>query len=701
MVGSYNAGDPKLNKAKAEQILTTLRRQKNMTRSFPLTAVLILVLAASLWGEVVSIELTSRQPYAEGKPFGECGAYEQWRGKVRFAVDPMLDANRQVVDLELAPRNSAGRVEFSADLEILAPADLSKATGSLLYDVNNRGNRTCLGQFNGGGDDFLMRQGFIVVWSGWIAETLPGGDRLRLTAPIATDHGRPIRGIVRAEMSPDQPAQRLNIAQWANQGSYPPSEQGLDKAMLTWRLREKDPRVPIPRLQWRLEQRWIDANGERGQLPLVELVLAGGFQPGYLYELIYEAEGPIVQGLGLAGIRDLVSFLKYHAGDRNPLRRSDGSSAVKYAYGFGTSQSGRCLRMFLYDGFNADEQDRQVFDGLMPHVAGGGLGFFNHRFASPTRHNSQHDNHLYPADMFPFTYGEEQDPFTHATDGILRRARAAGVVPKVMHTQSSSEYWHRSGSLVHTDPLGRRDADIPAEVRIYSFGGCQHGAGSGTTGQRANGQLPANPSDYRPFLRALLMALDVWVREGKEPPESVYPRLSDTTLAGWQEADSGWHAVPGVRYPDTIQQPESLDRGPAFRSSRQITIEPPISRGHYVVRVPAYGPDNNESGTLLLPSVAVPIATYTSWNLRYRSIGAENELLTLSGGYIPLAKTAAERQAAGDPRPALAERYRDFDDYRRQFLAAAQKLVDQKYLLAEDLPRLEAWAMTNRGLFTE
>ncbi|HWB10737.1 MAG TPA: alpha/beta hydrolase domain-containing protein [Pirellulales bacterium] len=663
-------------------------------------AVLLALLApCELRAGVVSVEISSRTPYAEGRAFGDRGSYEKWRGKLRFAVDPTSAANQQVVDLELAPRNDRGQVEFSADLEILAPADLSKATGSLLYDVNNRGNRTCLGQFNGGGDEFLMREGFIVVFSGWIAETLPGDDRLRLTAPVATDSGKPIRGVVRAEMAPDQPVERMNIAHWANQGSYPPSERGLEKATLTWRLREKDVRVPIPRSQWRLEQTWVEAEGQRGQLPLIELVLSGGFQPGYLYELIYEAEGPIVQGLGLAGIRDLVSCLKYDGSERNPLRTKQGAPVVRYAYGFGTSQSGRCLRQFLYDGFNADERGRIVFDGLMPHVAGGGLGFFNHRFASPTRHNGQHDNHLYPADMFPFTYGDEQDPFTQRTDGILRRARSAHVVPKVMHTQSSSEYWHRSGSLVHTDPLGKSDAEIPAEVRIYAFGGCQHGAGSGVAGERGAGQLPANPSDYRPFLRALLLALDAWVRDDRAPPPSVYPRLSDATLSGWRESESGWQALPGVRYPEVIQQPEFLDRGPDFLGLRRITIEPPVHRGEYAVRVPSFGSDNHEPGTLRLPGVAVPVATYTSWNLRHRSIGAENELLGLTGGYVPLPKTAEQRRAAGDPRPALLERYRDFDDYREKYMAAARQLVASGYLLEEELPRLEAAAARHRSLF--
>src|SRR5581483_2063527 len=206
--------------------------------------------------------------------------------------------------------------------------------------------------------------------------------------------------------------------------------------------------------------------------------------------------------------------------------------------------------------FNADERGRQVLDGMIPHVAGGGLGFFNHWFASPTRHNGQHDNHLFWADTFPFTYGDETDPFDGRTDGILRLARETKTVPKVMHTQSSSEYWHLSGSLVHTDPLGKQDAEIPSEVRIYCFGGTQHGAGSGVAGSRGSGQLPSNPSDYRPFMRALLLALDAWVREGREPPPSVYPKLADKTLAPWPERESGWNALPGIRYPEVIQQPE-------------------------------------------------------------------------------------------------------------------------------------------------
>jgi hypothetical protein len=353
----------------------------------------------------------------------------------------------------------------------------------------------------------------------------------------------------------------------------------------------------------------------------------------------------------------------------------------------------------LYEGFNADEQGRRVFDGVMPHVAGGGLGSFNHRFASPTRTNGQHEEHTFPADYFPFTYGNEKDPFTGREDGILRLSRELSVVPKVMHTQSSSEYWHRSGSLVHTDPLGKRDSEAPAEVRYYTFGGTQHGPGSGLPAAKGGGQLPSNPADYRPLMRALVMALDAWVASGQEPPPSAYPRIADGTLVGWKQDECGWPGIPGVAYPAVIHQPSLADRGPQWDSRRIASIEPPRLKEQYVVRVPACGPDGNERGTLNLPAISVPVATYTSWNLRDTSIGAAGELLTLQGGYVPLARTREDREKAGDPRAALSERYRNFNDYQAQYMAAAERLVRERYLLAEDLPRLKALTEKQRALF--
>src|SRR5262245_22777703 len=423
-------------------------------RFVPTVAALALCLAAvpATRAELRSLAVYRREAVAGGKAFGETGPYEKLVGVARFAVDPAQARNRGIVDLDKAPRNAEGKVEFESDVYILVPKDVAKGNGAILYDVNNRGNKLALGMFNHGGggndptsekdagDGWLFRRGYTVVWCGWIGELLPGNHRLLLKPPVATDGGKPIRGVVRYEMVADAPAETQPLSRREGHGSYSPTEKGEKEGVLTWRMRETDDRVVVPRGQWKLEPQPVAKveKGVPGTLPQIRLRLAGGFRPGYVYELVCEAEGPIVQGLGYAATRDLISFLKHDTSKQNPLLTGDGKPAVNRAHGFGVSQSGRFLRNFLYEGFNADEKGRKVLDGLMPHVAGGGLGFFNHRFAQPTRHNGQHEEHLYPGDRFPFTYGDSTDPFTKRTDGILRRTAAEDrkLLPKVMHTQS-------------------------------------------------------------------------------------------------------------------------------------------------------------------------------------------------------------------------------------------------------------------------
>ncbi|MFO0844518.1 MAG: alpha/beta hydrolase domain-containing protein [Gemmataceae bacterium] len=558
-------------------------------------SLLLLALAAPARAELVSLEWHTREPFLGGASFGDVGPYEKLVGIARFSVDPAHPRNRPIVDLDGASRNKDGKVEFASDVYLLRPKDPSKRNGALLYDVNNRGNKLALGMFNGAsggnepkdaGNGFLFRRGWSVLWSGWIAEVLPGDGRLLLQAPVVEG----VKGVVRYETVTDRPAKSLPLSRREGHGSHSPTAEGEKAGVLTWRMRETDPRVVIPRPQWSLERQPMPKSGRGvpGTLPPIRLQVTGGFRPGYLYELVCEASGPVVQGLGFAAVRDLVSHLKY------------AEKGLQRAHGFGVSQSGRFLRHFVHEGFNADERGRRVFDGLMPHVAGGGLGFFNHRFAQPTRHNGQHEEHLYPADVFPFTYGDSDDEFEQpdgvlrrrgATDGILRRVAREDpkLLPKVMHTQSAAEYWHRSGSLVHTDTLGTADAVIPPTVRVYAFGGTQHGPASFPPTRGIADNL-ANPGDYRPFLRALLEALDAWARDGIEPPASVYPRIDNGTLVDWKQKATGFPSLPGVRYPEVIQQPSALDLGPDFAAKRVITIEPPRVLGHYRVLVPNVTP---------------------------------------------------------------------------------------------------------------
>ncbi len=657
--------------------------------------ILVGTASGSLHAEVVRFQITERTPLAEGAPWGERGAYERIDGRVFYELDPTLPANREIVDLALAPRNARGRVEFWADLCLLAPVDPAKANGAVLYDVNNRGNKLALGMFNeaGGnnprtkadcGNGFLMEQGFTLAWCGWDGELLPGGDRLRLAAPLARHADAPITGLVRCEIVVNEPTQRT-VVNWANHGSYRPTANGLSTATLTIRQRPEHPRQPVPADQWKIHVSDVSSDAPT-QLPKVELEVPDEFEPGWIYELIYEAQDPLVMGVGFAAVRDLIAALKDGRGADHPLLR-EGKPWLTRAHGFGVSQSGRFLREFLHAGFNADEQGRRVFDGLMPHVAGGGLGSFNHRFAQPTRHANQHDHHDYPPDRFPFAYETQVDPYTGQEDGILKRAVATGTAPKVFHTQSTAEYWTRAGSLVHTTPDGGPDGADPALVRFYTFGGTQHGP-SGYPPGKGQGESLQNPANYKPFLRALLLALDRWVQDGTEPPPSVYPQKATQTLVIPTVDATGFPAIPGVKFPGVIHAPQWLDFGPRWQRERIIDFQPPKVRGKYVVLVPKCDADGNELGCLLPPEVAVPVATYTGWNLRTVAAGAAGELVSLTGSMIPFPRTAADRQQSGDPRPAVLERYPSLAEYSRQLTAVCTRLHDAGYLTAADARRL-------------
>jgi hypothetical protein len=667
---------------------------RNVCTSICLALPLFCCAVPSAHAEVARFEVLSREPFSDGKSFGEVGPYERIVARVHYVLDPAKAQNRQVVDLELAPPNEKGQVEYFGDLFILAPQKLNKGNQAVFYDVNNRGGKLVLDFFNHAarsndpvteehaGDGFLMRYGFTVVWSGWIGELLPGLGKLRLSPPVARDGGEAITGLVRCEIVPDDEQIRVDVSRGGH-GSYWPTDKGIATATLTKRLLPLDPRVPIPRDEWQLHVSAVESESPN-QLPRVEVEMAAGFKQAHIYELIYEARDPLVHGTCFTGLRDLISAFKHGTGEGNPLL-VDGHPVIRRAYGFGVSQSGRFLRELMYWGFNEDEQGRRVFDGLIPHVAGGGLGSFNHRFAQPTRYVAQHEHHDYPADRFPFTYGIAADPFTKRSDSILKRLEASGHAPLVMHTQSSAEYWTRSGSLVHTDPLGRKDAEIPDNVRIYQFGGTQHGPSRFPLGP-GDGQNLANPGDYRPLLRALLLALDRWSRTGQAPPPSVYPKIEEGMLVDWRK--TGFPNISGVRYPSVIQQPSHFDYGPRWLSHGIIDQQPPAIRGDYRVLAARCDADGNPLGCLLPPEVKVPVATYTGWNLRSSEAGAENELVALQGSYIPFSVTKAERSEQNDPRASLEERYGTLEKYLEDLTNCCREMERQGYLLREDAERI-------------
>lgn len=642
-----------------------------------LAVLLFAFFSGNAFSELTRIEVKSTTPFAGGKSFGAVGPYVWVKGRFYGELDPTAPGNRGIADIRLAPRNERGRVEYSADFEVLRPADPMKGNGSLLYEVNNRGRRLVLGIFNeskagnsldspeAAGDGFLMRHGFTLAWSGWIPG-MAGENLLGLEVPVAQG----IEGPLWDEFLfiADQGSARLTFA-----------ASTTNKALARLTVREKNEEAArvVPPAGWE----FLDAHTIR--------LLPGGtkFRAGSLYQFSYVAKNPPVAGIGYAATRDFVAFLRYAVKDRdgntNPLGEN-GRHKVSNAIAHGTSQSGRFLRDMLYEGFNEAEDLRPVFDGINPHIASARL-FLNFRFAQPNRAYSLGYGFLgYPDASFPFAYEKMRDDFSRREDGLLERCRARTDCPKIVQTVTSTEYWQGGHSLNTTDTLGAKDLALPENVRIYHFAGTQHVI----TQIMPKGvcAAPANTFvDPRPVLRALILALDRWVKEGKPPPPSVYPKIADGTLV--PAASLKWPALPGFAAPRSPNPMQQFDYG-AKIAEGILENAPPVSLAYrYRVLVPAIDADGNEVAGLRVPEQAVPSATSTGWSLRTKEAGAAGELCYLDGSLYPFAKTADERAAAKDPRPSLAERYKDKAGYVARVRAAAQALEKQGFLLPEDVER--------------
>jgi hypothetical protein len=641
--------------------------------SFARTGVLLLCAAAMGKAALLRIEFSDRSDVLEGREFGRSGAYERIVGKAYFAVDPNLPANQIIADIARAPRNENGLVEFSADIYVLKPRDPARGNGAALFEVSNRGGKGMLGIFDLAkssvdprsaqefGDGFLLEQGYTLVWLGWQFDVPQNPGLMRLYAPVI--HG--LTGLVRAEYTPDAPGTVMPLA---DRGHIPYLVVNPDDPKLTLTMRDSAdaPRRAIPRSAWSVRNRR-------------EVVMHSGFEPGHMYELVYTSEDPTMVGLGPAAVRDLISFLKYGGNDITML--GDQRRYIRWAYGFGVSQSGRFLRTFLYYGFNRDEKSRRVFDGMMVHVAGAGRGSFNFRFAQPSRDGHPFLNTFYPTDIFPFTDLEESDPESGAKDGLLARTPDSAV-PKIFYTNSAYEYYGRAASLIHTTPDGKQDATLPSTTRIYFFAGGQHGP-SAFPPRTDHAQNLANPNRYTLAMRALLVDLNAWVQDGKEPPPSQYPRVGSDQLVSLGAVQ--FPKIPGVQFPTRIQKAWRVDYGPEFRSEGIVTVEPPKVGEAFPVLVPQVDADGNDMGGIRMPEVQVPLATYTGWNLRAPEIGAPGELYSMRGSWIPFARTAAERENNGDPRRSVAERYATREEYLQRVGAAARTLADRGLLLDRDV----------------
>jgi hypothetical protein len=635
---------------------------------------------------VVRVAVERRELIGNGVRFGAAGPYERITGRIYFAFDPRNPHDRQIVDLALAPRNASGEVEAWSEFVMLVPRDAARRSGVALVDVVNRGGMT-VGVFQLGarrdltpldsayyGDGFLLQRGYTVVMLGWQWDILPGATGLHFSPPVASGATGPITGIVRSDITVDAPTRTIPLGHRVGTSQalgYAVSDS-LDPAnALTVRDDPLAPRRTIPRAAWRF------AREENGAVvaDLRSVYMAGGFEAGKIYEVVYRAKDPVVVGTGLAAVRDLASYLKYDRASIAPARR---------VIGYGVSQTGRFLRHFLYEGFNTDERGRAAFDGIFAHTAGAGRGSFNHRFAQPSRDAQPYSTFFYPTDLFPFTSVEERDPLTGEHGGLRTHAPQGAPLPKVFYVDGGYEYWGRAASLTHTSVDGTVDVGFLPSERRYVMSSAQHSSPAGwpIPATARIGDTPAwrgDPLDQRLALRALLVNLTEWVRDGRTPPPSTYPTLRANDVV---RADArAMPAIPGVALAHIPYQPYRLSFGNEW-AGRIITREPPAVGAPYVVLVPRADSLGNEIGGIQSVELRVPVATYLPWQLR--ATAPTDRLVSFQGTFVPLPRTDAERARTGDGRPSLERLYPS----RGTFLAAVDRatsaLVAQRFLLPAD-----------------
>lgn len=661
---------------------------------------------------LVRLDVEKREVVAEGRAFGATGTYEKLTGRAWFEADPADVRNTRVTDIGNATLNDAGRVAFSAEMVILKPVDMTKAAGALFFEVNNRGRKIAFGRLHDTssqanmndptssddfGNGFLMARGYVVAWVGWGADIAPGDHRLTVDFPIAQDgQGQPLTERILVEFG-DRNFNGGNPTTLPLSGgqafrSFPAVSTRKEAADAELWVVESDSPTPdgadIPAGQRVADDRWAFAHcpdGWPGTPSQTDICLRDGFRNDRNYHLLYRATESPVMGLGYLTTRDFVSWLRHgiadDAGRANPV------AGMKNVLCQGISSSGMYLRDFLYQGFNEDEQGRRVCDGMHIHVAGVQKLFLNYRFAQPNPFSQQHRERHVPDTNFPHQYGVRGDPRTRIPDGILKRPSSD---PKVIHSDTSNEYWQFRASLTGTTEGGRTDLGESPRVRRYLLSSLQHGSFRGDAPHRGIGNRQceqlSNPVHPGPLLRALTVVLDAWVSDGTPPPASRVPRIADGTLVPPEELDV--YAIPGFTYRGRINASAERDFGPRVRGNAGVidNLFPTIVYPHRIL-VPQLDVRGHEIAGIRHPSIDVPVATYMGWNTRTAEFGGD-DLCDLLGTMIPLPRTVEEAAERHDPRQSLKSLYGNHDGYVRQVRASVERLQEDRLLLPDDAAAL-------------
>ncbi len=639
---------------------------------------LVCVWSAVTEAKVVRIEISRTERVEPASP-GAQGAtqpFERLTGKFYGELDPADPKNALITDIQNAPKNARGKVEYVGTFTLMKPLDRSKASGVLMYSVVNRGN----------GQATASAEGHISLVSGWQGDVVPTANNQTIQVPRAKNaDGSSITGpLVVRLLEQSGSTARLMIPR-NTPSPYPPASLDPTAATLVAAVSEsaegvKAGVVKIASSDWAFAN--CDATPFPGTPDPSRLCIKGGFNPALLYELRYTVKDPFVLGVGFAATRDLNAFLRYEAADDagtpNPV-----AGMVRWAVSEGSSQSGAFLRAFIRLGFNQAENGRIVWDGSNPNIAARVIDL-NRRFALPGG-----DVELYGLGTEAPVWWEDWNdaPRGRGTSGLLERCRATRTCPRIMETFGGAEIWNLRASFMLVGTDAKADIPLPETMNRYYFPGVTHGGGrGGFSSEESDAEdcdLGVNPAPSGAMRTALMQAFVTSVTTGAAMPPSRYPTIKDGTLVP-NNASLKFPVIPGR--PAPVMRPLlDYDLGADFNyQDASGVLKAPVaikrSLPQLVVKVDA---DGNEVAGIKSPLLSAPLGTYTGWNVT--SAGPlKGQSCGLAGGFMPFAKTKAERTAKGDPRLSLEERYQTHDNYVRIVREAATKLVQERYLLQRD-----------------
>jgi hypothetical protein len=614
--------------------------------------------------------------------FGSAGAYEKLSGTFTGEVDPKDPRNAIIQDLQLAPLNANGKVEYTSDFVLFKPKDMAKASGVLRYDAPNRGNIVAL-------DPYFASRGYVFLTAAWQGDVPAGPGKLTLKLPVAKNaDGSSITGTYRAELLPTAatndslplPGGPFNAAMQAYAtASLDNTQPGY---VLTRRVNEGDARQLIPASEWKFAKCGAAAPFP-GTPDETSVCLKDKWDPAYLYELVYIAKDPKVMGLGLAALRDMIGFFHRSASDAagtaNPV-----AAAIRNTIASGVSQCGNFMKTFVHLGFNEDTAGAKVFDGVFAQIAARQTNI-NMRFSVPGGGGGVRADHTAFGQAGARGLSKDYvDDVAQRRGGILSRCEASGTCPKLFIGFSGTEFWTLQGSPLLTDAWGSADLVQPGNARIYYYASSHHLLGLASVPGAGAGALYATNANTSviPVVRALYQNLEDWVVRGTTPPDNQVPRLADATLV--QPTQVKFPAIPGASYTGLVNTYSLLDWGPNYRPQDESGIAtqvPPARLGRdYAILVPQVDADGNDIAGIRSLDVAVPLGTNTGWNTT--NVPGRIDQAGLFGSYFAFAKTPASR--AGDPRLSVQERYTDQAGYVAALTSAANDLVARRFMLRVD-----------------